>query len=56
VKCSDSKDIELNKRINEQLLSQESVRRAYNEYRRSKGLEPFDFSEDTIAKKPTVTD
>lgn len=51
-KCNDSKDIELNKRINAQLRSEDSVRRAYNEYRRSKGLDPVDY--DFITKKPMV--
>jgi hypothetical protein len=35
-------------------LKEESIRRAYNDYRRSKGLEPVDFAEDFITKKPTA--
>ena len=47
----DEKDQELNVRINVQLIKEEPLRRTYNDYRRSKGLEPVDFSDELISKK-----
>lgn len=55
-KFSDLQDVELNQRINAQLNREEAVRRTYNEYRRTKGLQPIDFTEDQITKKPMTYD
>ena len=48
--------MELNKRINDQLFKEEHLRRAYNAYRREKGLEPVDFAEDLLTKKVALSE
>ena len=39
-----------------QLLQEDTLRRTYNDYRRLKGLEPVDFSDEFVTKKVTTDD
>ena len=47
----DQQEIDLNIKINEQLIKEEQLRRIYNDWRRSKKMEAMDFNEDFITKK-----